>query len=88
VKYEQINSDEELRLRDICDKIRALEVERISKRSLLKAHDIITGGAVCKAKKDPVGFICSELEKITSDPPMSRGYLVKLERVYRVLKSR
>lgn len=88
MKFEQITSDEEIRLRDICDKIRALDVRNITKGSWFRAHDIITGGAPCRVKKDTVGFICSEIEKITSDPPMSRGYLIKLERVYSVLKTR
>lgn len=86
----KITPEDALRLEDICKKIRGLDITALSKNSLYTAHDILTGGATfpthARSAGDHTWQIYSEIDKITSNPPKSRGYITKLEKVYQTLR--
>jgi hypothetical protein len=86
-----ITRDEELRLIDVCNKIRELSVYDVSVAGLLKAHDILTGGAslpsAIKSINEKSLFILDELGIITRNPPPTRTYMTKLEKAYTALKT-
>ena len=88
----QISKDEEVRLIDVCNKIRSLNIHDLSDKGLLKAHDIITGGAslpeAIRAINKRAMFILDELDIITRNPPPTRTYINKLEKVYATLRAR
>lgn len=88
----KITEDEKIKLLDVCQKIRKLDITSLSKNSLQTAHDILTGGATfpatVKTSSEQVWHIYSELDKITKNPPPARIYINKLEKVYQALRLR
>jgi hypothetical protein len=86
----KITQDEESQLHEICMKIRAISLIDITQRGLNMAHNIITGGVALPAKLltaiEKESYIYAELNRITKNPPRSRMYLNKLEKVYSILR--